>query len=285
MDHAARCARGPAAGRWTALVGALEGLRMESVAAEIGRGPEAVRPRAARAHRDPRPRRGRLADAGGREQPRRRHATTSAWPAARWWRSSPAALVDDLAKGMGELRAKRLLEVSTYEVEGFDVETRDGKKTYTRSTVKDAQGTDVPQVEAHRAGRGQDLDTNKVQDALFAVGGIEATEFIDAAQPPAAYGLDAPALRVTLRMAGGKPPLWFEVGTEGRGVLRPAGRRRRRDEARCREGVGPHHGVFLALATGWAWRPASAWPGAPSASRDRRPRARRRRPRPSPSGS
>ena len=32
----------------------------------------------------------------------------------------PGALVDDLAKGMAELRAKRLLEVATYEVDGFD---------------------------------------------------------------------------------------------------------------------------------------------------------------------
>ena len=58
------------------------------------------------------------------------------------------------------------------------------------------------------------MDRKKVEDALFAVGGIEAAEFIDAQKALSAYGLDAPALRVTLRMAGGKPPLWFEIGTK-----------------------------------------------------------------------
>ena len=43
----------------------------------------------------------------------------------------------DLAKGMGELRAKRLLEVSANEGRGSDVETPEGKKTYARSTAKD----------------------------------------------------------------------------------------------------------------------------------------------------
>ena len=37
-------------------------------------------------------------------------------------------------------------------------------------------------------------------------------EFVDAPKPPEAYGLDAPLLRVTLRHAGGRPPVWFEVG-------------------------------------------------------------------------
>jgi hypothetical protein len=46
------------------------------------------------------------------------------------------------------------------------------------------------------------------------VGGLEVADFIDAPAPVATYGLDTPALRVSLRHAGGRPPVWFEVGTK-----------------------------------------------------------------------
>src|SRR5690348_7600542 len=55
----------------------------------------------------------------------------------------PGALVDELAKGMGELRAKRLLEVATYDVSGFDTEAGGVKRTYARSTSKDKDGLEV----------------------------------------------------------------------------------------------------------------------------------------------
>ncbi len=159
----------------------------------------------------------------------------------------PGALVGDLAKGMGELRAKRLLEISTYEVEGFDVEAGGTKRVHARTSSKDEQGADVHKWK-RTAPDAKDLDTNKVQDALFAVGGLEVLEFIDAPKPPDAYGLDAPVLRVTLRHAGGRPPAWFEVGTKDGAVLRPAGRRRRRDEARPRKGGRAGQGVRGAIA-------------------------------------
>ncbi len=57
----------------------------------------------------------------------------------------PAALADDLAKGMGELRAKRLLEVATYETEGFEVVAGGAKKAYAKSTTKDKDGFDKTQ--------------------------------------------------------------------------------------------------------------------------------------------
>jgi len=57
----------------------------------------------------------------------------------------PATLADDLAKGMGELRAKRLLEVATYDTEGFDVVTGGTKKSYAKSTTKDKDGVDKTQ--------------------------------------------------------------------------------------------------------------------------------------------
>jgi hypothetical protein len=125
----------------------------------------------------------------------------------------PGALVGDLAKGMKELRAKRLLDVATYEVEGFDVETPDGKKVYARSSTKDKEGVDVYHWK-RASPDGADVDTNKVQDVLFLVGGVEVQEFLDAPAAPAVYGLDKPALRAGLRHDGGKPATWFEVGEQ-----------------------------------------------------------------------
>ena len=106
--------------------------------------------------------------------------------------------------------------MATYEVEGFDTETAGTKRVHARTSSKDEQGADVHKWK-RTAPDAKDLDTNKVQDALFAVGGLEVLEFIDAPKAPGAYGLDAPVLRVTLRHAGGRPPAWFEVGAKDGG--------------------------------------------------------------------
>jgi hypothetical protein len=119
--------------------------------------------------------------------------------------------VDDLAKGMKELRSKRLLEVATYETEGFDV-TQDGAtKTYAKTTAKDAQGFDSAKWK-RAAPDAKDLETAKVEDALFKVGGIEVAEFLDQAKGPEAYGLDAPTLRLVLRSGAGKGEQKIELG-------------------------------------------------------------------------
>lgn len=127
----------------------------------------------------------------------------------------PAALVDELAKGMGELRAKRVLEVATYEVEGVELSEAGGaKKVYARSSIKDdAQGFDVYKWK-RTAPDAKELDTNKFQDALFKIGGIEASEFVDSPGPLEKYGLHKPALRIDLKYAEGKPPTWLEVGKQ-----------------------------------------------------------------------
>jgi hypothetical protein len=125
----------------------------------------------------------------------------------------PSALPDDLAKGMGELRAKRLLEVATYETQGIEV-VQDGsaKKTYARSSSKDKDGIDVYKWK-RTAPDAKDLETNTVQDALFLLGGAEALEFIDKPAGLEAYGLTVPALKVTLTYEGGnRPPAWLEIG-------------------------------------------------------------------------
>ncbi len=113
----------------------------------------------------------------------------------------PATLVEDLAKGMGELRAKRLLEVATYETESFEVTAAGKKKTYTKATTKEKDGFDKTQWK-RTSPDAKDVDTTKVEDALFKLGGVEVTEFVDQPQDPAAYGLDAPILKVTVKSKG-----------------------------------------------------------------------------------
>jgi len=120
----------------------------------------------------------------------------------------PATLADDLAKGMGELRAKRLLEVATYETEGFDVVAGGTKKSYAKSSTKDKDGLDKTQWK-RTAPDAKELETTKVEDALFKMGGVEVAEFVDQPQAVAAYGLDAPLLRVTVKAKGES---WIEVG-------------------------------------------------------------------------
>jgi hypothetical protein len=123
----------------------------------------------------------------------------------------PAAIVDDLAKGMKNLRETRVLEVAAYDVEAFDVETGGPKRIFVRSTSKDKDGIDVSKWK-RTAPDNKDLDTNKVQDALFKIGSVEAQEFIDAPAGLESYGLDKPAVKVSIRYAAGKPATWFEIG-------------------------------------------------------------------------
>jgi hypothetical protein len=123
----------------------------------------------------------------------------------------PGAVVDELAKGMNELRARRLLEVATYDVSGFEAESGGAKRTYARSTTKDKDGLEVSKWR-RTAPDAKDLETNKVQDALFAIGGVDVAEFVDKPAAGATYGLDQPSLKVTLRFDGGKPPVTFELG-------------------------------------------------------------------------
>jgi len=126
----------------------------------------------------------------------------------------PATLADDLAKGMGELRAKRLLEVATYETEGFEVVAGGAKRTYAKSTSKDKDGFDKTQWK-RTAPDAKDLETTKVEDALFKMGGVEVAEFVDAPQPLAVYGLDAPVLKVTVKAKGES---WIEVAKKDAAV-------------------------------------------------------------------
>jgi hypothetical protein len=126
----------------------------------------------------------------------------------------PGAIVDQLAKGMDELRAKRLLEVATYDVAGFETEAGGTKRAYARSTMKDKDGLEVSKWR-RTAPDAKDLETSKVQDALFGLGGVDVVEFTDKPAAAATYGLDQPSLKVTLRFDGGKPPVTFELAEKG----------------------------------------------------------------------
>lgn len=200
-----------AAGRWSvdALLGSLESLRMDSVADES--------PKDLKAYGLDKPTRTvtlglgdgtrKTLEIGAATGEKKYHARVSDRPLVA---VIPGTLVDDLAKGMNDLRSKRLLEVATYDVSGFDVEMGGAKRAYARSTSKDKDGLEVTKWR-RTAPDAKDLETNKVQDALFAIGGADVVEFVDRPADPATYGLDKPGLKVTLRFEGGKPPVSFEV--------------------------------------------------------------------------
>jgi hypothetical protein len=200
------------AGRWSVdgLLGTLEGLRMESVAAE-----DASDLKPYGLDKPTRTVTLRLADGSskileiGSSLPEKKYNVRDS--GSRLVAVVPGALVDDLAKGMGELRAKRLLEVATYEVEGLQVQIDGGKKSLLRTATKDKDGVDVYKWR-RTAPDNKEVDTNKVQDALFQVGSVEVEEFLDKPEAAGSYGFDKPRLRVDVQYGPSKPASWFEVG-------------------------------------------------------------------------
>lgn len=215
------------AGRWSVdgLLGTLEGLRFDSVAAEQGGDARkfGLAPPARTVTLG-------LADGGAKKlevgakaagEDNKYYAREAGRP---FVAVIPGAVVDDLAKGMAELRAKRLLEIATYEVQGIEVVQDGAARKYERSSSKDKDGIDVYKWK-RTAPDAKDLDTNAVQDALFGLGGAEAAEFVDQPAGLEAYGLAAPALKVTLTYEGGaRPPAWIEIGKkDGSAYARRAG--------------------------------------------------------------
>jgi Domain of unknown function (DUF4340) len=199
------------AGRWSvdALLGSLESLRMDSVADES---PKDLKPfgldkpvRTVTLGLSDGTR--KTLEIGAATADKKYDARVSDRPLVA---VIPGAVVDELAKGMNELRAKRLLEIATYDVSGFEAEAGGAKRIYARSTTKDKDGLEVSKWR-RTTPDAKDLETNKVQDALFAIGGVDVVEFVDKPSAPATYGLDQPALKVTLRFDGGKAPVTFEL--------------------------------------------------------------------------
>ncbi|PYQ13367.1 MAG: hypothetical protein DMF80_15820 [Acidobacteria bacterium] len=202
------------AGRWSVdgLLGNVETLRMESVAAEE---PGDLKPYGL--DKPARVVRLGLADGntktleiGGATGDKKHYARAGGRSLVA---VIPDAIVDELGKGKDALRAKRLLEVSSFDVEGFNVEAGGAKKAYGRTASKDKDGVETSKWK-RTVPDGKDLDTTKVQDALFLVGGVEVQEFLDKPAGAETYGLDHPALKVTIREKD-KPESFFEVGEKG----------------------------------------------------------------------
>jgi hypothetical protein len=203
-----------AAGRWSVdgVLGTLESLKMESVAAEdVGKD--------LKKYGLDKPQRTvklTLADGGykileiGAAAPgeKKFHAREAQSPLVA---VIPGAIVDDLAKGMKELRAKRLADVSSFDVEGIEIVADAKTTTLARTTAKDKDGLEQQNWKKTAPDK-KDLERSKVEDALFKLTGLEVQEFVDKPQPPATYGLDTPPARVTLKLTGGKPPVVLELG-------------------------------------------------------------------------
>lgn len=200
------------AGRWTVdgLLGTLEGLRMESVAEENAKDPKKFG-----LDKPTRTVTLGLADGSTKTLEIGASAGDKKWNAREKGTSLvaviPAALVDDLGKGMAELRAKRVLEVATYETEGFDVVVGGATSSYAKTTTKDAQGVESAKWK-RTAKEAKDLETSKVEDALFKIGAIEVSEFVDQPKGPEAYGLDAPTLTLVIRSGAGKGEQKLDLG-------------------------------------------------------------------------
>ena len=199
------------AGRWKVdgLLGSLESLRMESVAAEEAADlapfglAKPVRKVQVGLEQGV-----KTLEIGSTTADGKHHARAAG---SRLVAVIPPGLVDELAKGLTELRAKRILDVATYDVTGFDVEAEGRKQVYTRATEKDKEGFDSQKWSRTAPDRKQ-LETNAVQDALFKIGGLEAQEYLDQPSGLDSYGLAAPALRLTLRFEADKPAQWIEIG-------------------------------------------------------------------------
>lgn len=204
------------AGRWAvdSLLGTLEGLRMESIVGEDLKDPKALKPlglatparSVTLALADGRTRRLELgAPAPGEKKFYAREGSSPLVAVI------PGAIVEDLAKGMNELRGKRLLDIATYDVDTVDAETGGAKRSWSRTTTKNDNDIDVPKWR-RTAPDTKDVETSAVQGALFKIGAIEAVEFVDAPKGLENYGLDKPAFRVTLRSAKDKSTSWVEIG-------------------------------------------------------------------------
>jgi hypothetical protein len=200
------------AGRWAVdgLLGTLENLRMESVAAEPAEslGPYGLdRPKRS-VHlvlSDGTTRTLEIGAPAGEEDEGKYHAREKGSSLVA---VVPGAIVTDLEKGMGELRAKKLLEIATYDTTGFDVAAGDTKRTYEKSTVEGEDGLDKTQWKRTSPDEAE-LETTEVEDALFELSGVEIAEFVDEPADLASYGLSAPLLRVDVRA---KTDSWVELG-------------------------------------------------------------------------
>ncbi len=215
-----------AAARWSvdSFVGTLESLRMDSVADENAGN-------LARFGLEPPEQTVTLTLTGGSQQVLGLgKATTDDKRYAREASSAlvavvPKVIAEDLGKGMDVLRAKRVLEVAAYEVESVEIVHDGAASRFAKTKVKDKDGIETEKWKKLGTGGAPDneLAAGKLDDALYKMGSIEATSFIDKPGPAAAYGLDKPVLKATIGRSGGKATTWFELGrSKGKAYARRA---------------------------------------------------------------
>jgi hypothetical protein len=123
----------------------------------------------------------------------------------------PGAIVTDLEKGMDGLRAKKLLEVATYDTEGFDVTAAGTTWTYTKSPKEGEKGLAETQWK-RTAPTEKEFETTRIEDVLFDLGGVEVAAFLDEPDDLSTYGLEPPLVRVDVRAKGES---WVEIGKKG----------------------------------------------------------------------
>ena len=214
------------AARWSAdsLLGLIENLRMESIAAEDAKPSDLAKyglgAAARRVVLGLEGEKTLTLEVGKKTDDGRYYAREAA---SKLVAVIPTAVVDDLDKGLRNLRATRLLDVATYEVTSLEVTASGTTRTFTKATTKGKDGID--QISWKSAAPMKDAPDEATTSAMIAIGGAEVSEFIDAPKALSGYGLDAPALRVTLRFDGGKKEDWFELS-----VKDDAGFARRRDD-------------------------------------------------------
>lgn len=194
------------AGRWavSSLLGDLEGLKMEAIIAETASPDELIA--SGLAHPDYTVEivleggaTHTLTVGSGVEGEEQYHARLAADDRIV---SIPKRVVDTLSKGVDEIRAKRLMDIASFEVRDFAVEFEDTTRLYKRID-DDAGEAAWRRVEPDEA----DVSRSDVDDFLFDFGGLDVARFVDAPEAPERYGLDAPTLAVTLRRGEDKPVL------------------------------------------------------------------------------
>ena len=200
------------AGRWAVdgLLGTLESLRMDSIAAEDAKDLKPfglVKPARTLSLglADGATKRLEIGSSAADKKYHAREASSSLVAVI------PGAIVDDLAKGMKELRQKRLADIPTYEVTGVDA-TLEGKAfVYARSTTQAKQGVQEEKWKRTSPDK-KDVDRSKVEDVLFKLSGVEVQDFVDKPQAAASYGLDQPFAKLSFRFEAGKPAVELTLG-------------------------------------------------------------------------
>lgn len=201
-----------AAGRWPVdgLLGTLEGLRMESVAAEEAAdlAPFGLDPPARTVKLTLEDGSARQLEIGSSPGPQKFHAREAL---SKLVAVVPGAVVDDLAKGFANLRSKRLLDVSNYDVAGLEGRLEGQATKFERRTEKSSDGFDAYKWKKD----GKELEPPKMDDALYKLTGLEAQAFVDQPGPPADYGLDAPVLELKVSLGAERQAVTLSIGKKG----------------------------------------------------------------------